>query len=734
VASTAFAGTVTGPLQGPSGLPVKNATLTFQLQQSGLLVGTGNIAQLTSQCYTSTDGTVVGLPNPLQFPTTTTSVTSTLPSGIYFIEYTFYNSAGESLPSPEFRIQTVTLQSILVSPPVSFPANATGIKVYIGTASGAETLQGTTTSATAQYTQSVPLVTGANPPGSNTSPCTIAFNDTIIPYQGYNVSLTSSSGNAYPGWPQAWQLNGGLSGTVNVSAGAPLWNGTVIYPMPILSQPLNHGPQSISGPLDFGGYNVTNMGNTTSCSVNGTVNVESSCFASYLDLGAKVTAALASCGSQCELYIPAGSYSYTTSISLPLNIFGTYKLTGSPGTVISYTGTNDAIVTPIGTNGPGDSQLIIEGFQVNGTASATSGIHTYPTNRITIRNMLIQGFAAGDGIRVEGTNSSNIYDNLITNNLNGIHLIPTICNASYPYTCSSTGSGPNIFTPNAMHIHDNQIVVNSNWCIWNDRNSNPGGLTGSLNNSYRDNDLEHCGTSPNGGSIYDMHSRGTIIDGNYFEASPHQIVLGEAGAGSALNTAGANVINNYFTTSPPIAPATKQYEIELQNVVDTRMEGNSELGTAGIGGATNCFINSLVGGETRTFLGRNAIFQNSTDGSGNQICSAGAGVLTFLGAGSTTLRALGFLGYMGDQFFQINTAVTTESVGIQTMTINGSCQLARSTGDSAAINAGATSILANTSKVTAVSAGGITVVHPSGTAMTYDIICEDNPTGSYGFP
>jgi len=122
---------------------------------------------------------------------------------------------------------------------------------------------------------------------------------------------------------------------------------------------------------------------------------------------------------------------------------------------------------------------------------------------------------------------------------------------------------------------------------------------------------------------------------------------------------------------------------------------------------TNCFINSLVGGETRTFLGRNAIFQNSTDGSGNQICSAGAGVLTFLGAGSTTLRALGFLGYMGDQFFQINTAVTTESVGIQTMTINGSCQLARSTGDSAAINAGATSILANTSKVTAVSAGGI---------------------------
>jgi hypothetical protein len=31
------------------------------------------------------------------------------------------------------------------------------------------------------------------------------------------VSLTSTTGNAYPGFPQNWQLNGGLSGTVNVS-------------------------------------------------------------------------------------------------------------------------------------------------------------------------------------------------------------------------------------------------------------------------------------------------------------------------------------------------------------------------------------------------------------------------------------------------------------------------------------------------------------------------------------
>ena len=115
----------------------------------------------------------------------------------------------------------------------------------------------------------------------NATVCTIAFNDTIIPYSGYNVSLISSSGNAYPGWPQAWQLNGGLSGTVNISNGAPLWNGTIIYPQPILSQPLNHGPQSISGLLNMTGYNLLNIGalgvgtSTPACPVdveNGYIN------------------------------------------------------------------------------------------------------------------------------------------------------------------------------------------------------------------------------------------------------------------------------------------------------------------------------------------------------------------------------------------------------------------------------------------------------------------------------
>jgi hypothetical protein len=150
---------------------------------------------------------------------------------------------------------------LIVSPPATFPANAAGMTVFVGPVSGAETGQGNTVGATQVFTQNqTPVSSATSLPLTNTSPCGIAFNDTIIPYSGYNVSLLSSSGNAYPGWPQAWQLNGGLNGTVNISNGAPLWNGTVIYPMPVLSQPLNHGPQSVAGPLNLTGYDLVNAG------------------------------------------------------------------------------------------------------------------------------------------------------------------------------------------------------------------------------------------------------------------------------------------------------------------------------------------------------------------------------------------------------------------------------------------------------------------------------------------
>ena len=260
--ATAYGGTVTGTLQGPSGLPVKNGTLSFKLQQAGLIAGTGSIVPSPAYCYTSADGTVVGTANPLTTPTIAVSYGSgNTPAGTYYVQYAFYGNSTATLPSPEIVVQlTGTGQFTLPTPADGVPANMVGMIVYVGATPESETAQGQTTGQFAAYTQTTPLAAGVAPLTANNTVCSIAFNDTIIPYSGYNVSLISASGNAYPGWPQAWQLNGGPSGTLNISNGAPLWNGTVVYPMPILSQPLNHGPQSISGNLNFGGYQVSGLG------------------------------------------------------------------------------------------------------------------------------------------------------------------------------------------------------------------------------------------------------------------------------------------------------------------------------------------------------------------------------------------------------------------------------------------------------------------------------------------
>lgn len=311
------------------------------------------------------------------------------------------------------------------------------------------------------------------------------------------------------------------------------------------------------------------------------------------DIGDRVNQALKSCSLQCTVYIPAGNYSFNTTIVLELNAFGKYKLLGDPGAILSYTGSGSAIMTEVESLA-GTSQLLVEGFQLMGNSHATAGIHTMPTNRITIRNMVISNFSGGDGILVEGTNSSNIYDNLITNNKNGIRLIPTVCGGGKPVRCGPSENGLP-YAANAMHVTDNQIMANSGWAIFEDSVMVGHGLTEALNNLYMANDLEG-----NGGAIYLTRSRGTVIAANYFEGSPREVVLGLPNGGSGYRAYGTVVRDNYFTTEDKTV-----YNIEIQNADNAMVEGNSEL-VASIG-PKNCFIN--ITGSTRTWVSKNAVYQ-----------------------------------------------------------------------------------------------------------------------------
>ena len=213
------------------------------------------VTAVTATCATSIDGSIVGTPNPLSPPQVSAVYSGTLPAGNYFVEEAWYDAvANVTLVSPEVHIQLSGAGEIQESPPASgLAATAVGRKIYIGTSSGSETLQGSVVGS-AIYTQSVPLTNGAAVPAVNSTLCQLVANDAGWPTgTSYQVSLTSPSGGTMPGYPQQWQLLG-PGNTINVSQGLPLYNGTVTYPIPLLARPYGHATQSISGPLNIGSY------------------------------------------------------------------------------------------------------------------------------------------------------------------------------------------------------------------------------------------------------------------------------------------------------------------------------------------------------------------------------------------------------------------------------------------------------------------------------------------------
>ena len=253
--------TLAGNLRSSNGLPAKNYNMTLTPTQQGYIAGCGVNLGTSSACATSTDGSVVGLPNPLTATINTSTGSGSLGSGVYYTVYEWYDAAGHvTLASPETIASLSGSGSLVVNPPSSgMPALAVGMDVFISTSSGAETLQGQTTG-TASFVQSTALASGASPASTNTTLCQVIANDTIWPTgTGYNVNLTDSRGNPVPNYPMQWQLLGAGT-TINLSNGLPYYHGVVFYPVPILSQPANHGTQSISGGLNLSGYFLYNAG------------------------------------------------------------------------------------------------------------------------------------------------------------------------------------------------------------------------------------------------------------------------------------------------------------------------------------------------------------------------------------------------------------------------------------------------------------------------------------------
>lgn len=291
--------TLTGNIQAANGIPAADEIINFTPSQWFFVAGSGVIVNTTTNCATSVDGSVVGLPNPLDTTIVTSGFAGTLPPANYYVEYAWYVGSALTLPSPEMQVQQQMGGSITVQPPASGkPAGATGMVVYIAATSGAETKQGTTLG-NASFVQNTPLATGVPPATINNTVCQQIANDAGWPTgTGYNVSLVDPSGNTIPGYPMMWQLLGPGS-TINLSTGLPYYHGVVTFPSPILASPQNHATQSISGGLNLGGYPLTGVGS---------LNVTNSINSAYLP--PTIAQAIANAGTAGSVYIP-GNYGGT---------------------------------------------------------------------------------------------------------------------------------------------------------------------------------------------------------------------------------------------------------------------------------------------------------------------------------------------------------------------------------------------------------------------------------------
>ena len=413
VCNHAYAGTIGGAVQlASSGKGVANGVFTFTLTQPAVASGTAIVVTSPVNCYTDAFGNVVGLPNPLSAVSLSSNAGGgTLSAGNYYVRYTWANASGETVASPEILRTTTATGALVVQVPANPPASAAQWKIYISTAAGTETLQSTQSAPFSNYSQSIPLVSGTALPGSNTSACSLRFNDELQPsYTGYNVNLTTASGAIVPGFPQKWYLNGGSGGTINLGSGLPLYSGMVVYPQPIISNPANNAMQSINGPLNLNGFRFIDS------NINGFFYVDGT---NFTTVQAAITAACAAGGG--TVLIPPGIYPQNSPFTLcsNLNLIGAGKAQADAGSCPTTLTTTMTVGDLFPFSQTADVHLSDFCIKNNATAGANAAISLISTQRLVAERLYIQGpFAIG----IQLKSSSTAPSSTIWNHFRDIHI------------------------------------------------------------------------------------------------------------------------------------------------------------------------------------------------------------------------------------------------------------------------------------------------------------------------
>ncbi|MFZ0631637.1 MAG: NosD domain-containing protein [Acidobacteriaceae bacterium] len=312
-------------------------------------------------------------------------------------------------------------------------------------------------------------------------------------------------------------------------------------------------------------------GETLNPTLCGTASPPAWC--SGLDLGAWINAAGTSCSWACTVKVPAGVFTESTTVRIPLNTDGKFILQAD-GTFILFKGSGYFVDTyETGVN-PSGAQVDIRGFKVTGTESSPGAVRLLPSGDAMVEDNLFTGFAKGDGVTLAGANTAAIRNNVVTYGLNGVRLYGNNCLKTAPYTCSPTLRGTvSGYAPNANTISENGFASLTGKGIVEDESL--GFRTQNLNNRYLGNSLESDATG-----IQLVAADAATIAYNYFEGNVHNIVVGNG----CCNNRGTVIRDNYFTIGGQ-APNT----IELVTSIGAVVVGNLEFGSG-----SHCFENSTT--------------------------------------------------------------------------------------------------------------------------------------------
>lgn len=365
---------ITGTVSLPNtSLVLQNGTFTFDLNQAAIIAGSFSIAPSTLTCYTSTSGAVVGLPNPLVTSISTAVTGAGTLSGTYYVKIAYYTGATVTLVSP---VSTVLVSgpnnAITVTAPVIQPTGSSGYKVYAGATLGSETLQATTAGWGSTTINSISAGTAL--PSSNTTVCSMEFNDAFIPTGTvYRVNLVDANGTQIPGFPQDWWLGGSAVDITSQYPIASVANRTR-FPTPIISNPFSNSQQSLNSPLTLNGYAITvgslllpDNANPTACAAGKTViYTDSTTHAAMICENGGAAAGLL--GAATGGWTDAGSNIYNTTTT---------------DRVMIGTGSSAGDFSNASFNG----NLIVKGYiyAASGVTDATVGALAYDSGTTTVR-------------------------------------------------------------------------------------------------------------------------------------------------------------------------------------------------------------------------------------------------------------------------------------------------------------------------------------------------------------